>query len=324
MTFDRGYHALGFSLLNSVVERAVVQSGASSAGFGLALEPAAAQRIANHLINAPDDELFVEVVAPPVDGGGSPAAQLGHRFEIDEVASRTSLAGGVLALEGASPWTTWSGAVDLAGWKIEVVPHLTLAQLFPPDRLHGSFSFSSADQVQLLRGGEFESYYVLGDNETFAEWRRVGDIAAGSTDGLVIHPGEGLYFVRSDEAPGPIVLTFSGRVRQGPFVQPLEAGITFVAEGHPKTRTFVDRNALGGSFTGSFTFKDADQVQVPEGGGYDKFYLVSDGATFAQWVQFGGDFSSENATPVFDFRRAVFIKRMLPDPGYRLEAPWLN
>ncbi len=322
MTFEPGYHALGFSLLNPAIAQATVGSVADLGGdrVGAQVEAAGlAPWLESH-----DGEIFLEVLAVPQ---GGEASLLAHRFEVDESATRAGLAGGVattLVLESNSPWNTGGSAASLAGCLVEITPHRTLAQQLPPELLHPDFSFSKADQVQVFRDGSFETYFVLGEIGSFAEWRRVGGVSDGSMSHLVLHPGEGVYFVRSRKSPGAVELTFSGRVRQGGFVQPLVEGVNFIAEGHPYTRTFVERNALGGTFTGSFSFNQADQVQVPDGKNYDKYYLASDGGSYSEWFLFGGDNSPQSNAPVFDFRRAVFMERNLPDPHYRLEAPWLN
>ncbi|CAN5373918.1 hypothetical protein BH23VER1_BH23VER1_18330 [soil metagenome] len=319
MNIEPGYHALGFSFLNPALARATVGSSGASGGI-LALGAEAAGAV-GHWLATHTGALFLEVVGSPGGGSGEPS---GHRFEIDEKATRAALAAGEdVVLDLKSPWNTWVGA-DLAGCEVEIIPHQTLGQLLPPETLHADMSFSRADQAQLFRDGVFQSYYVLGEAGSFADWRKVGGVSSGSMSGLVIHPGEGVYFVRSKQSQGALSLAFAGRVRQGPFAQPLSAGINFIAEGHPKTRSFVGRNALRGSFTGGFNFKQADQAQIPEGKGYVKDYLASDCDSFSQWIEFGGNYASQNDTPVFDFRHAVFLNRNLPDPAYRLAAPWLN
>jgi hypothetical protein len=215
----------------------------------------------------------------------------------------------------------------LEGYTAEVMPHLVLAEAFPPAKLHADYSFAKADQVQVFNGSSFDTYYVLGQDGVFAEWRKVGAVGSGSQDLRPVFPGEGVFFKRAAAADGggAVELLLSGRVREHPFVLPLQPGLNFVTGGHPAETSFADRDALPGSFTGSFTFSSADQVSVhhPDGG-YSKYYLIDDGAGFVRWVRFGGSFSSENSTPVFDFRRATFISRAKPDPTYKLDVPWLN
>ena len=252
---------------------------------------------------SPGAAYYVEIVAG-TDAGED--AYIGHRFEVDESATVEITDPGLLAIDLSSNFNTLTSIPNLSGYTFELFPHLTLSQAFPPSGLHASLNFAQADQIQTYHGNEIQTYFLLGENGQFAEWRQVGAISQGSKDSLAVYPGQGLFFKRSSMATETATLTFSGRVRTHAFRRPLLAGMNFVSEGFPISRAPSDR--VSGVFHESDDAGEADQIHVYSVDGYAKYYLESPGI----WNLISSNDSSAHGFE-HDFRRAVFHKRPSDD-----------
>ena len=180
--------AIGMPLL-----RPAVVAGSVAAVNGATLVLAAGT--AEQAVSLADGEsYYVEVVA---SASGASAAMVGHRFEVDEVATRAATAGKVV-LDLGSPLNT-AGAAAVAGltdYRIVVRPHWTLASLFGSGataKLNAALSASAADQVLAWDGLGFSVYYLR--SGATPQWRNVATGTANQ-DGAILPPGTGLYLRR--------------------------------------------------------------------------------------------------------------------------------
>ena len=254
---------------------------------------------------------YVEAVEGP-EGSADPL--VGQRFEVDVAATiGGGTADGVVVLKMDAEATTWgdgaapTSAPDLAGYRFEMRAHVTLGQVFDPSLLYGSTNFANADQIQVFNGSGFSIYYVLGDNNSFAQWTKQAGGNFSSQDNLPILPGQGLIFKRSASSPGPVTLRVRGMARVTPFIQPMREGYNFISEAFPASNSFEGKQAYPGSF------HHLDRVQSYNGSGFSTYVLYTDEASTHLWV-IGNDssFSSQNLTNVFDYRGAVFVVSASP------------
>jgi len=263
---------------------------------------------------------YLEVVEGPE---GSEDPLVGQRFEVDVPATiAAATANGVVVLEMDADATTWvndppttpTTAPDLSGYRFELRAHVTLGQIFDPTLLHGSNNFSEADQIQVFNGSGFTIYYVLGDNSSFAQWTKQSGGDFSSNDRLPIAPGQGLVYKRSPLSSGKITLRVKGVARTTPFVQTMGAGFNFLSEPFPTSNSADGRDAYPGAF------QDQDRVQVYNGVGFTTYTLFSDGIDTHLWLD--SQFGTQNATKIFDYRRAVFVDLDRPSTDYRIDPPY--
>ncbi len=299
-----GDQAVGVSLVNPALFNGTV---AGSAGNRLTL--AAPAPDAGSLLTA-GKACYVELVAGP---SGPLDGMVGHRFEVDVAATLAGPGGaGELVLDLNSRHSTLAVLPPLAGYAMELREHLTLDQVFPKERLHGSTNFAEADQVQFFNGKGFEICYVYRRGGGQSQW--TGQKVFASQDARVLPPGEGFIFRRSAKGPGPVTLLVSGVARTTPFVQPLAPGNNLVSGGYPVDNSFADRKAWPSGY------QDGDRVKAYQSAGFVTYRLYSAGTSIAdnRWVALGDrNFTSVNHVPVFDYRRAAFLQLEVGDPAHR-------
>ncbi len=214
---------------------------------------------------------FAEVVAQ-VDGTGG--ALIGHRFEVDEAATRAAGAG-KLVLDPASPLNTGGTGVfaGLAKYRVAIRPHWTLATLFGTGaaaKLNAGTSPSTADQALAWNGTGFSVYYFR--NSSPAQWRNPATGAANQNDAIV-PPGAGVFFRRR---AGALALTVVGEVRTHPFVRAAFGPSQLVAGGFPVDTSPADWKLTGGSgLTAGTGPANADQLLNWSGAAFTQFYLRS-------------------------------------------------
>jgi hypothetical protein len=279
--------AIGMPLL-----RPAVAAGSVAAVNGATLMFAAGT--AGQAVSLADGESYYAEVVASVSGVST--AMVGHRFEVDEVATRAATAGKVV-LDLGSPLNT-AGAAAVAGltdYRIVVRPHWTLASLFGSGataKLNAALSASAADQVLAWDGLGFSVYYLR--SGATPQWRNVATGTANQ-DGAILPPGTGLYLRRRAS-----VLAFSvvGEVRTNVFVRPPYAASQLVAGGFPVASSPADWNLVSGAgLTPGTNAAHADQLLNWAGNAFSQYFL-QDGAV-PQW--------RSTATGLFDQSRATLF-----------------
>jgi hypothetical protein len=262
---------------------------------------------------------YIEVVEGPT---GVSDEHVGHRFEVDVAGTIDGGTGdGITKLNMASPTNTVLSLPDIAGYRMELRAHITLAEAFPKEPLFASFDYGLADQVQVFTGSSFSAVYLLGSNGEgdLKAWANFGGTIV--LDDLPILPGQGLLYKRSSQAPANTDLIMSGKVRANPFFQRLDPGFNFVAEAFPVTGTFTTRDALPNSFVPSFDIGLADQVQVFNGSSFTTYFLAGD-ANLHAWL-LTTDFNTDQTnSAIFDYKRSVFVKKSNATTNYRVPLGW--
>ena len=304
----KGDQAVGVSLVNPALF-----SGTITAVSGNRLGTAALSLDVGGLLTA-GKAYYIEIVSGPT---GPADALVGHRLEVDVTTTLAATTpNGEIVVIPTSKRSTTTSLAGMAGYQLELREHLTLNKVFPKGQLHGSTSFSDADQVQFFDGNGFEICYVYG-RDGQAQWTALKGFA--SQDGRVIVPGEGLIFKRSNKSPGPVTLRISGVARTTTFVQPLVAGYNYVSSGFPVDGSFADRQAW------PLTFQNGDRVKVYQSSGFVTYRLYSQGTapTANLWATLGDSgFTSMNDRPVFGHRSAAFFQLKTAAAGYRYAPPF--
>ncbi len=309
-----GYQTIGVSLVHSPVF--VTALASSDADTVTATE---ATVDVGALLDA-SKQYYIEVVAGPT---GINDTLVGHRFEVNEtVTINAGTPNGAIELDPTAEINTAFPVPNLAGYRIELRPHVTFAEAFSKDPLYASFDLGLADQVQIYNGSSFKAYYLLG-------WTNLNDgprywmtFNFQIVDNQIIPPGTGVLYKRSGQAPGPVDLVISGKVRANPFYQTLDPGFSFISEPYPVSSSFTTRNAFPSAFNYSFDIGLADQVQVYDGTSFTTYFLAGGASTAKIWLLTNNFLINQNDNTIFDFRRSVFVKKSNPALGYRIPLGW--
>lgn len=230
----------------------------------------------------PAGEYYLEVVS-----GEGTAPWVGDRFDV------TSASGAVVSIDTASERNTVAlSSVDLTGYSVVIRPHWKLSEVFPPNEM------TEGDQVQLFNSGTGGFETVALESDIFT-----GELAW--TQDLVISPGMGFFYQNAGVASSVSNL---GEVRTNNFRQPLDAGLNFVAEGHP-----VDNSPTSRMLTADNGFEAGDQIQIfnSDTGGFNTVTLEED--------IFTGELAWTSDADIFAPNSAVFILKGSQDSSY--EAP---
>lgn len=223
------------------------------------------------------DSYYLEVLGH-LDG--TTTAMVGHRFEVDEEATRAAGAG-IIVLDVASALNTSSSAAvsGLANYRVAVRPHWSLAGLFGTgsnSKFNAAASLTTADQVFVWDGTGFSVFYFRSGD--VAQWR---NSATGATnqDGAIVPPGVGIYVKRQ---AGAVAISVVGEVRTNRFVRAPYAESQLLASGFPVDSSPADWKLLSGvGFTAGTGPTAADQLLTWAGSAFDAYYL-RDGAV-PQW-----------------------------------------
>jgi hypothetical protein len=208
----------------------------------------------------PGSEYYAEVVGPAAH------PWLGHRLELDEVATRTRTDHALIPT--ASAWNTkWPADNSLVGATIEVHPHITLPYL--------------ADDTLLRRiqsGGEnpksFQFFLPFPVRASLSAqvnlsgstllWKDSVTARALRTEELVLPPGSA-FGIKFGDRRG-LSRGFTGIVRQAPCPLPLQKGYNYVSYPFPKDlRLGVDwGSSLEGFKSGSIPI-GLDRIELCQG-----------------------------------------------------------
>jgi hypothetical protein len=264
-------------------------------------------------------EYYLEVVSGPTD---KTEPHVGHRFEVDESATiNAGTPNADIVLEPFASINTTTTIPDLTGYRVELRPHVTMAEAFVKEPLYAAFDLGLADQIQIYNGSSFTAYYLLGSNGE-GDFKIWGTFNFQSVDDLIVPPGSGLLYKRSNRAPANVDLVISGKVRANPFFQNLAPGFNFVSEAFPIPASFNSRDTFPDEFDAAFDIGLADQVQVYDGSGFTTYFLAGGANTIKIWLLAGDFVNNRNDQEVFDFRRSVFVKKANPSTNYRIPLNW--
>jgi hypothetical protein len=206
---------------------------------------------------------------------------VGHRFEIDEDATRAAAAG-TLVLDLGSAHNTGPSSVagGLGNYRIAVRPHWTLAALFGTGtgaKVNAAASAATADQVLAWNGAGFSVFY-LRSGET-PQWRNIST-GPVNQDGAIIPPGTGVYLRRR---AGEFSLRIAGEVRTNAFVRPAFGASQLVANAFPTGSTPTDWKLNAGTgLTAGTSPANSDQLLTWSGNAFSMYYLRS-GTTAPEW-----------------------------------------
>ena len=245
----------------------------------------------------------------------------GHRFEVDELNSTAT----TIALETISPLNTLPAIpASLAGDRIALRPHWTLAECLPPAAFRATNSSSSADRLMCYTGTAFATTWLF-SNGGNPKW--VNDATLADRGTSAMDPAEAfLILPRSNSAP---IFVNLGIVRDYKFACPIKQGTRLIGGGWPMDQSPASRNMLyANGFTGASSSSRADRILIwtgdttSEGTTYDTHYLLKT-ASIQQWVRNGDStLSNENAASLFGAMHGVFFNSYLGKPDYVAPVPW--
>jgi hypothetical protein len=184
--------------------------------------------------------------------------------------------------------------------------------------LAGSDSRRRADGVDVIEDGRVVRYTLAADGQS---WR-----TAGRTEDFrdkVLPPDESFAVVAQYARQ---LWRHAGGVRTNAFRKNLVRGRQSLATGFPlalspaQIGAFVDPAAPPGTgWTGRNVPALADQIHLalrePEPS--ESFYLRRDGTTWRTST----DPTDVSEVPILGFDRAIVVRRMNPDPAYRIASP---
>jgi uncharacterized protein (TIGR02597 family) len=287
------------------VQRLGLQPGTQTLGVALLRAPI----LSTLMLNAADNLISLKTggVHPSVPCYAEIASgpHAGHRFDVQ------SIQGATLTLDMASPHNTLPALpTSLAGEKVIVRPHQTLAQVFEHAGFTGSGNPQTAEQVLFYRDGRYVSYWLYdgGGNAQRRAWLQVGDATLASMNDLVLPPGTGVMV----KLVSGRSFTLIGQVRTNAFVQNLVAGHQLIATPWPVNASPASlRMMIGNGFTGGTNAQLGEQLQTwlgdtsPGASGYGVYWLHSSN----HWLATGDATLApmENQALLFA-SRAVFLK----------------
>ena len=214
---------------------------------------------------------------------------------------------------------------SLAGDRIALLPHWTLAEWFPPSKFRATNSSGTADRLGFYTGTTF-SYHWLFSNSGNPKW--VNDASLVNRGTRVMDPVEGLLIQpRSISAPAFVNL---GIVRAHKFACPLKQGTRLIAGGWPMDQSFTSRNMLyANGFTGATSSSRADRIQIWAGDAtsgattYESHYLLKT-TTLQQWVRVGdSSLGNGNNLSLFKSMRGVYFNSYSGKANYVAPRPWI-
>lgn len=294
----------------------VLQPGVSSVGLSFLQVPIYSGRIASvsdgalllddvaahHLIVDPDASYYVEVCS---------GAYEGHRFDVAFIGD------GFIELDYNSPHSTLTAlpSTGLAGARICVRPHATLAGTFDKHHFTSASSAATADQVLYYDNGAYAGYFLLkwgASAQKPNQWTTVGSGSVAVQDGRVIAPGTGLMMKIVGTAK---TLVMSGYIRGNDFKRGLVSGNNLIALPWPLTGSPASAHlTLADGFTGSSSQASADRLQRWNGSAFEGYWLVDVGA-YHWWVtSASGSFQNLDATGLLPAGEAVLLRTQPSSP----------
>ena len=233
----------------------------------------------------------------------------GQRYELDENATST----GFLATDTSTLPDT------LAGERVVVRPHWTLAGLFPANHFRAGAGTTTADRVMFFENGAYQVHWLRAD-PAGAHWTRDGDATLASTDARILAPGQGVILhPRVSES-----LILVGELRSSPLAVPLQAGAQLIGAGWPWAQSFSDRGmSTVNGFVAASEAASADRVRLfngdsaPGASSYTNYFLGVSG-----WSK-EGDASAvdQSVSPLFEPFRAAFIVTTSARPNWMIQQP---
>lgn len=245
----------------------------------------------------------------------------GHRFEVDELGSNATT---ILLETGNALNTLTTIPASLAGDRIALRPHWTLAECLPVGKFRASNSSTNADRLMSYTGTAFATTWLF-NNGGNPKW--VNDATLADRGTRVMDPAEAMLIQPlSPSAPTFVSL---GVVRAHKFACPLKQGTRLIAGGYPMDQSATSRNLLyANGLTGATSALRADRVQIWNGDAapgtmtYDSFYLLKT-ATLQQWVKVGdSSLGNQNNQPLFKSMHGVYFNSYLGKPDYVAPRPW--
>jgi autotransporter-associated beta strand protein len=258
-----------------------------------------------------DARYYVEVVTGPLEG---------ERLDVDlqtTIARNDSTL--VLTLNEDSFSTIHVLANNaLAGARCVIRPYITLSglqALFKPG-LAGLDNPLFADGVWLMEGGELEFFYLRSDGAT---WNRLGSHV--DYRHKIIPPDVGLVVKSAGQS-----WMQGGRVRTNDFRKNLTAGLQSLATGYPvdlspvQIGAYFDQSSpFETSWTGNHLLLHADQIYLPfQPTLLDLYFLAGDGSSWRRLT----DSTDVSNRPIIDATGMVILRRIKPNPNYKIKRPF--
>lgn len=310
---DAGYQTLGVCLTNPTAWMGTVASqGTNSLTFG-------ASGVDVRTVFDSTKPYYAEI---DLGSTGQSDPEVGHRVEIDVAATIAGSNSNQIFLDLTSEHSTLSTLPTLTDYRVRIRQHVLLGEAFLRTSLHPAFDFGLADQVQFYENGSFKAYYYIGYPHPSPQqyWMKFNFEVV---DDKVIPPGTGILFKGSSQVTTARDLSIWGEVRESPFVQPLNAGITFVSEAHFVDSSFVQRDAFPDAFDYSFDIGLAAQVQTydPASSSWLAYFLAGASGTPKIWLRTNDFLTNYNDVQIFLYDRSVIIDKDVAAPDYLIPAP---
>lgn len=257
--------SVGVPLVRPAVAAGVVEL-VDSGGVTLINGEGTPQAVAANLLEG--SSYYIEVVG---HRDGSSSTALGHRFEIDEPATKAQSAGKIVLGDSHLNTLEKNSLALIVGHRVVVRPHWTLAGIFgtgTSSPLNSSVNPAEADQVYFSTAKGLSVFYFRGG--VSPQWR---SMATGpvNQDGAIIPPGVGVFFKRQKNAA---TFTVVGEVRAGRFVRSPVLSGQLIVSGFPVSASLADLRLLtGAGLTSGATAEVADQVFRWDGAAFEGFFL---------------------------------------------------
>ena|GEM_PF-1445921 len=257
--------SVGVPLVRPAVAAGIVES-VDSGGITIVNGEGTPQTFTRNLLEG--SSYYLEVVS---HRDGSSSTALGHRFEIDESATKAQSAGKVVLGDSHLNTLEKSNLAIIVGHRVVVRPHWTLAGVFgtgTASSLNSAINPAEADQVYFSTAKGLSVFYFR--DGVSPQWR---SLATGpvNQDGAIIPPGVGVFFKRQKNGA---TFTVVGEVRAGRFVRsPVSSG-QLIVSGFPVSASLADLRLLAvAGLTSGATAEVADQVFRWDGAAFEGFFL---------------------------------------------------
>ena len=282
---------------------------------------------------------------------------VGHRFEIDEAATRAGTGTSVYVSSGNSEavanTSMLASLAVLVGDTIALREHRTLSELCPPDAFAATNSHATADRILFFNGTNSFDITWMYDGSAHDDVRRWVErktvTYADIGQSRVIRPTEAFYL---HPQGGSVTLLHVGAVRENPLVRQLQVGWNFIGNPWPTERHpgpdqagVAPDNATtaaslgmttGNGFRGNLSVSKSDKIQLWSADrsenfgveGYTGYYLLQGDLTPLglglrnHWTKLATpNLEDQNTVPVLMKGRGMFLDMQHAIDQWLIPAP---
>lgn len=278
-------------------------------------------------LQIPEIPMVLEIVAPP----GHPC--LGHRLELDEVATRQATPG-IICIDLASSLNTISPSADLVGADVNIRPHLTIGGLYERT-LARRLPELRAEVLKFWFTTSFRSPFLIeprGSPQGGLIWvvPSTGRMRYAQLDETILSPGSCVQV--ESRLSSSLRTSLTGLARTNPCRFPVSSGPNLLSYPYPvPMRLGIDWGNPGSGLRGSVEPQSCDQISFwsEETKRFLTYgYFQAPGTQQGVWREIRNPTGSQPSwagapakTVVFEAGEGWILRKANPDPKHTFYPP---